>query len=108
MRKIIVALALASAIAPAFATGLSMNEVVLAAGTTLDQCKAQGTVALAKAGLTAMPASAASVFGGGKNGELAAVYCLPARGIAMVGVAGSDNALTRPILFAVMAAMNKH
>ena len=29
-------------------------------------------------------------------------------GIAMVGVAGSDNALTRPILFAVMAAMQKH
>ncbi len=107
MRKTIVTLAFASFITPALATGLSMNEVVLAPGTTMDQCKAQGTAALAKAGLTAMPASPASVFGGGKNGELAAVYCLPARGIAMVGVAGSDNALTRPILFAVMGAMQK-
>ena len=108
MHKYAAAIALAFAITSAFATGLSMNEVALATGTTLDQCKAQGTAALAKAGLTAMPASAASVFGSGKNGELAAVYCLPARGIAMVGVAGSDNALTRPVLFAVMAAMQKH
>lgn len=107
MRKTVIGLALAAVATPALATGLSMNEVELTPGTTMDQCKAQGRAALTKAGMTAMPESPASVFGGGKTGELAAVYCMPARGIAMVGVAGSDNALTRPILFAVMGAMKR-
>ena len=108
MRIVLLAALVAVIAAPAFATGLSMNEVALAPGTTMEQCKAQGRAALAKAGLGAMPESPASVFAGGKNGELAAVYCMPQRGIAIVGVAGSDNALTRPILFAVMGAMAKH
>ncbi len=80
------------------ATGLSVNESPLAEGTTVEQCKAAGRAALDGAGLTALPDSPVSVYGAGANDVLAAIYCLPARGIAVVAIAGPDNALTRPLL----------
>lgn len=81
--------------APAGATGLSMNEVALPSGATLDDCKATGRAALQQAGLRGMPESPASVFASSADNDLAAIYCLPQRGIA---IAGPDNQSTRPIL----------
>jgi hypothetical protein len=84
--------------APVLATGLSMNEVPLRTGATLDECRAAGRTAISQAGLQAMPDAPASVFGLTSGNELAAIYCLPQRGIAIIAVAGTDNQLTRPIL----------
>jgi hypothetical protein len=99
---VILAGALATFAAPASATGLSMNEVELRAGATLDDCKAAGRAAIAQAGLQAMPEAPLSVFGSTPNNELIAIYCLPQRGIAIIAVAGSDNQITRPILNRLM------
>lgn len=93
------------AASPALATGLSMNEAPLAAGTTLDQCKAAGKQAIEAAGLKAIPESPLSVFGTGDPDLLAAVYCLPERGTAIVAVAGTDNQYTRPVLAKLLAAL---
>ena len=90
---------------PAWATGLSMNEAPLAAGTTLDQCKAAGKKAISEAGLKAGPESPLSVFGMADPDILAAIYCLPDRGIAVVAVAGTDNQYTRPVLAKLLAGM---
>lgn len=94
-------------VAPAGAAGLSMNEVELRAGATLDECRALGRAAIAQAGLAAMPEAPSSVFGTTPSNELATIYCLPQRGIAIIAVAGSDNALTRPILGRLMELWNK-
>jgi hypothetical protein len=106
MRKLASGLVLAAALAgfaaPASATGLSMNEVELRAGATIDDCKAAGRAAISQAGLNAMPDSPAAVFGSTASNELVAIYCLPQRGIAVIGVAGADNAQTRPILNRLM------
>jgi hypothetical protein len=106
MHRLTTALALAVSLAcfsaPTFATGLSMNEVELRAGATIDDCKTAAHAAITQAGLSAMPDSPASVFGATANNELIAIYCLPQRGIAIIAVAGSDNALTRPILNRLM------
>jgi len=83
---------------PVQATGLSMNEVPLRSGATLDECRASGRTAISQAGLQAMPDAPASVFGMTSGNELAAIYCLPQHGIAVIAVAGADNQLTRPIL----------
>jgi len=99
------AAALLFASAPAWATGLSMNEAPLAAGTTLDQCKAAGKKAISEAGLKAVPESPLSVFGMADPDILAAIYCLPERGIAVVAVAGTDNQFTRPVLAKLLAGM---
>jgi hypothetical protein len=99
---LLLAVALASVGAPASATGLSMNEVELRAGATIDDCKTAGRAAIAQAGLRAMPDSPASVFGSTPSNELIAIYCLPQRGIAIIAVAGSDNQITRPILNRLM------
>lgn len=88
--------------APALATGISMNEVELRAGATVEDCKAAGRAAISQAGLRALPESPASVFGATSTDELVAIYCLPQRGIAVIGVAGTDNQLTRPILNRLM------
>lgn len=84
--------------APAGAIGLSMNEVALPSGATLDDCKATGRAALQQAGLRGMPESPASVFASSADNDLAAIYCLPQRGIAIIAIAGPDNQSTRPIL----------
>lgn len=89
------------------ATGISMNEVELRAGATLDGCRALGRAVIAQAGLAAMPDAPASVFGTTPSNELATIYCLPQRGIAIIAVAGSDNKLTRPILARLMDFWNK-
>jgi hypothetical protein len=99
---LILAASLASFSAPAMATGLSMNEVELRAGASIDDCKAAGRAAISQAGLQAMPDSPASVFGATPTNELIAIYCLPQRGIAIIAVAGGDNAQTRPILNRLM------
>ena len=84
---------------------LSMNEVDLAAGTDMAACKAAGKRAIAKVGLADAGASAASVFGEGADGLIAAVYCLPDKGIAMIGIAGNTSEATRPVLAALIGAM---
>lgn len=96
------ALAVMAAAADAGATALSMNEAPLRAGATVEQCKTAGKAALQQAGLRLLPDSPASVFGVNDQDVLAAVYCLPARGIAMVAVAGPDSQNTRPILNALL------
>lgn len=90
---------------PAWATGLSMNEAPLAPGTTLEQCKAAGKTAIEQAGLKALPESPLSVFGTGDPDVLAAIYCLPERGTAIVAVAGTDNQFTKPVLAKLLAGM---
>lgn len=92
---------------PARATGLSMNEVELGPGATLDECRAHGRNTIAQAGLAAMPDAPASAFGTTPSNELAAIYCLPQRGIAIIAVAGSDNALTRPLLGRLVEFWNR-
>jgi len=106
MHKVTIGLGLAvllgSISAPAWATGISMNEVELRAGATVEDCKTAGRAAISQAGLRALPDSPASVFGATSTEELAAIYCLPQRGIAVIGVAGADNQRTRPILNRLM------
>ena len=83
-------------VAPAGAAGLSMNEVELRAGATLDECRALGRAAIAQAGLAAMPEAPSSVFGTTPSNELATIYCLPQRGIAnQTGRAGDHDLLAR-------------
>jgi hypothetical protein len=95
--------ALLPAVAPA--TSISMNEVVLPQGATLETCKAAARDAVSRAGLAPLPEAPASVFGEGQSGLIAAIYCLPDRGIAMIGVAAESNDATRATLFALMQAM---
>ena len=90
---------------PVGAASISMNETVLAAGTDLETCKAAGREAIAQVGLRPAGESAASVFGEGADGLIAAIYCLPDRGIAMIGIAGNTSEATRPVLAALLAAM---
>lgn len=87
------------------AASLSMNEVELAPGTELAACKQAGKQAIARVGLREAGESPASVFGEGADGLIAAVYCLPHRGIAMIGIAGNSSQATRPVLAALLAAM---
>ena len=87
------------------AASLSMNEVVLADGTDLATCKQIGAAAIANVGLQPAGDSPASVFGQGADGLIAAIYCLPDRGIAMIGIAGASSEATRPVLAALLAAM---
>lgn len=101
----LLALSLGTVALPCHATGLSMNEVELRPGATLDECKSLGRMAIKDAGLTAIPESPASVFGATPSNELAVIYCLPQRGIAIVGVAGGDNQVTRPILLKLLGLM---
>lgn len=89
----------------AAAVSLSMNEVELAAGTDLAACKQMGRDAFRRTGLLDAGESPASVFGEGADGLIAAVYCLPHRGIAMIGIAGASPMATRPVLAALLAAM---
>ena len=108
MRKFLLtgAMALSLSISGAGAASLSMNEAVLADGTDMEMCKQMGVAAIAKAGLKPAGSSPASVFGEGPGGLIAAVYCLPDRGIAMVGVAGDSSKATRPVLAALLGALN--
>ena len=108
MRKLLLggAMALGLSTGGAMAAALGMNEAVLADGTDMDTCKQMGVAAIAKAGLKPAGSSPASVFGEGADGLIAAVYCLPDRGIAMIGVAGDSSKATRPVLAALLAAMN--
>ena len=89
----------------AVAASISMNEVALADGTDMTACKAQGQAAIAAVGLTDAGSSPASVFGEGADGLIAAIYCLPDKGIAMIGIAGNSSEATRPVLAALLAAM---
>lgn len=108
MRKVLSAAAVTVALSAgvAAAASLSMNEVVLADGTDMATCKQMGVAALANVGLQPAGSSPASVFGEGADGLIAAVYCLPDRGIAMIGIAGGSSAATRPVLNALLGAMN--
>lgn len=87
------------------AASLSMNEVELAAGTDLATCKQAGKQAIVGVGLRSAGESPASVFGEGADGLIAAVYCLPHRGIAMIGIAGNSSDATRPVLAALISAL---
>lgn len=105
----LLALSLGAFAAPSHATGLSMNEVELPAGATIETCKTTARTAIRDAGLDApLPEAPASVFGTTKSNELAVIYCLPQHGIAMIGVAGADNRITRPILVKLLGLMGKH
>ena len=87
------------------AVAMSMNEVELASGTSVAACKAAGRTALMRAGLEALPEAPVSVFGSGGDGLLATIYCLPHRGIAIVAVAGPEQAVTRATLGQLLNAM---
>ena len=106
-KSLITAAALSAGLATgARAASLSMNEVVLADGTDLATCKASAAAAVAKVGLQAAGQSPGSVFGEGADGLIAAIYCLPQHGIAMIAIAGNSSEATRPVLAALLAAMN--
>ena len=85
------------------AASLSMNEAELPSGTDMEACKEAGRAAIARVGLRPAGESPASVFGEGEDGLIAAIYCLPDRGIAMIGIAGESNDATRQMLAALLA-----
>ena len=109
-RKFILAAATAAALggAPllAHAASLSMNEVELAEGTDMEACMAAARVAIRGSGLKPEDEAPAATFGSTPNGLIAAVYCLPDRGIAMIGVAGNSSAETRPVLGVLLQLMS--
>lgn len=88
------------------AASISMNEVVLTEGTDLAACKQAGRAALTQIGLRDAGEAPKAVFGEGADGLIAAIYCLPERGIAMIGIAGTKSEATRPVLAALLAVLS--
>lgn len=106
LRTVLPAAAAFAALATgAQAASISMNEVALKPGTDVRACKALGRTAIAGAGLRQLGSSALSVFGETKDHTIAAVYCLPARGIAVIGVSGKTSRDTRPVLRTLLQIM---
>jgi hypothetical protein len=103
----LVACLLSAAPVSAGAVSVSMSEVELGAAATVETCKADGTAVLEAAGMKALPAAPLSVFATGPADSLAVIYCLPARGIAIVTIAGDEQAVTRRLLAEILGGMRQ-
>ena len=100
-------LAVSCAPAQAFAAALSMNHIPLADGADMNTCKAMARAAVDAASLRPLAESEVGVIGGGPNGLVATVYCMPEHGVAMVAVAGDSRQETRPVLFQMLGALSQ-
>ncbi|WP_160121134.1 hypothetical protein [Rhodovarius lipocyclicus] len=90
MRSVILATALAAALSSgAGATGISVNNEQLQAGTTLGVCMARAAAAIGQAGIRPLNPTSSAAWGELDGGRIFTIYCIPQNNVAIIVGAGN-------------------